>query len=720
MEAWIRMNDNRMDKNLTSTLFKPAIYLLNKLRYPHKFFLIGCVFVIPITLLAEQLLAGTTQNMRGAKLEMSGISVQRELGELLIRLDQFGQSLPSTDGVQPPDKADLKQVQVHIDRTMSWLKAEVEHAKTPLLEEKFVSGILEQWQSIASSVDGLSQKYYELQHEQMEQQVIQLIHIVEQKAKLDLDPEEGTSALIDFTVHLFPAFWNNLEKIERKGIEVAARRSIKNPEEQEELIHLSGEGQSILTEIQSFGEQLHKLNAGTASTSLALHEKSVSSALATIEVLNEKLVNTGVIQITANEFAATSRSSKEAAIALYTHQISLLSDLLQQRVDAYTNSLVIDALIVLGILLLAAYLFMAFYIAVKKGIDELARASQLLVNGDMTVRAQSHSRDEFSSVVNAFNHIADSFTGVIRQSRLVVQRAFDSSKQLQSNVKETSADSRAIQFIMTNMAQGSEVLMKGSEETSYAMNEVATGVQRIAETSSFVAEAANEAAIEARQGFEDMSQAVHQMSSIKMKVSETAATISELVELSTQIDRMFDVITDISEQTRLLALNASIEAARAGDHGRGFQVVATEVRKLADQSSESAKNIVQLIAKVKNSSKSVVEKAQLEIAEVEKGSLLIAKVGIVFESILQAVDQVAEQIQEVSAASEQISASTQQVSASMEDSVQISRKATSYTQDVTLSLQKQAASTMEVERSSTTLNHISEELLQTLTHFQLD
>jgi methyl-accepting chemotaxis protein len=714
------MKDNRMDTNLTSTLFKPAIYLLNKLRYPHKFFLIGCVFVIPITLLAEQLLAGTTQNMQRAKLEMSGISVQHELGELLIRLDQFGQGLPSADGVQPPDKLDLKNVQLQIDRTMAWLKVEVEQAKTPLLEEKLVSDILEQWQSITSSVAGLSQKYYELQHEQMEQQVIQLIHTVEQKAKLDLDPDEGTSALINFTVHLFPAFWNNLEKIERKGIEVAARRSIKNPEEQEELIHLSGEGKSILTEIQSFGEQLRKLNSDMSSLSLELHEKNVSSALATIGALDEKLVNTGVIQITANEFAATSRSSKEAAIALYTHQISLLMELLQQRVDAYTKSLVIDALIVLGVLLLATYLFMAFYVSVKKGIDELARASQLLVQGDMTVRVLSHSRDEFSGVVNAFNLIADSFTGVIRQSRLVVQRAFDSSKQLQSNVTETSADSKAIQSIMTDMAQGSEVLMKGSEETSFAMNEVAAGVQRIAETSSFVAEAANEAAIDARKGFEDMSLAVHQMTSIKMKVSETAATISELVDLSTQIDRMLDVITDISEQTRLLALNASIEAARAGDHGRGFQVVATEVKKLADQSSESAKNIVQLIAKVKSSSKSVVEKAQLEINEVDKGSLLIAKVGIVFESILHAVDQVAEQIQEVSAASEQISASTQQVSASMEDSVQISRKATSYTQDVTLSLQKQAGSTQEVERSSTTLNHISEELLQALTHFQLD
>ncbi|OCT15644.1 hypothetical protein A8709_16410 [Paenibacillus pectinilyticus] len=714
------MKASSLNKPSVSTLFKPAIYVLNKLRYPQKFMMIGCVFVIPIMLLAEQLLAGTTQSMRAAKLEMDGISVQRELGELLVNLDQFGQSLPSADGAQVPNGMDSKHIHSQIDERMVWMKAEVEKTKSPLLQAKLVASIQEQWQSISSNGEGLSQKYYELQHEQMEQNVIQLIHAVEKGAKLNLDPEEGSSSLIDFTVHLFPSFWNNLEKIERSGIEVAVRRQIKNPEEQEEIIHLSGEAQSMLADIQTSEDQFKEQNPDLAATLLELQVKNHKTTLAVISTLNEKLVNTGVIQITPDEFAATVRSAKASALDLYHSQLNLLTDQLQTRVDDYTRSLTLDALVVLAVLLFAAYLFMAFYVAMKKGIEDLARASQRLVQGDMTVRVQSDSKDEFSSVVNAFNHIADSFTQVIRQSRLVVQRAFESSVQLQTSVKETSADSKTIQRIMTDMAQGSQVLMKGSEETSSAMNEVAAGVQRIAETSSTVAEAANEAAVEARQGFEDMSLAVGQMSLIKHKVMETASTISELVDLSTKIDRMLDVITDISEQTRLLALNASIEAARAGEYGRGFQVVATEVRKLADQSSESAKQIVQLIAMVKSSSKSVVEKAQMEINEVEKGSLLIAKVGVVFESILNAVDQVAEQIQEVSAASEQISASTQEVSASMEDSVQISRKATSYTQDVTSSLQKQAASTMEVESSSTTLNHISEELLHSLTHFQLD
>lgn len=349
---------------------------------------------------------------------LSGISVQRELGELLVSLDQFGQSLPSTDGVQAPAEFDTKQVQSQIDQTIVWMKAEVEHAKTPLLEDKLVSGILEQWQSISSSVDGLSQKYYELQHEQMEQNVIQLMHAVEQGAKLDLDPKEGSSAFIDFTVHLFPAFWNNLEKIEHKGIEVAARQHVKNPEEQEELIHLSGEAQSILSEIQSFEQQLKEQNPELASNIQELLERNQTSALAIIGAMNEKLVNTGIIQISANEFAATARSAKAAALALYSQQLTMLTELLQQRVDAYTRSLTIDVLVVLAVLLLAAYLFMAFYVAVKKGIDELARVSQLLVQGDMTVRVQSHSKDEFSGVVYAFNHIADSFTEVIIRADL--------------------------------------------------------------------------------------------------------------------------------------------------------------------------------------------------------------------------------------------------------------------------------------------------------------
>lgn len=703
-----------------STMFKPAIVLMNKLRYPQKFLLIGIVFIIPIILLTGQLLTSIMKDSQAVKLELKGMTIQQQLGELMVSLDQYGRSLHSLEGVQAPQGADIKQIQDQIDRILASIKDEGARSTPKLMDEQVFTKLQEQWKSISSSGKDLSQAYYELQHEQLEQLVVKLIEEVEEISKLSLDPEADSSYFINFTVHLFPQFWNKLEQIELKGIEVAARHQIKNPQEQEELIQLSGEVESLLEQVTNSTELFKKQNPALEAKIHAQIENNQLAAAAAVNALNEKIINAGVIRVTANEFAIIARNAKSAALELYRSQMSLLFDQLEHREKAYAENLVLDALVILVILLLVVYLFIAFYLAVKKGIDQLGHVSHLLVQGDLTVRVKADTKDEFNQVVGAFNNLADSFTEVIRKSRLVVERAIESSQQLQTSVKETTDGSVVIQNIMGEVAHGSQILVKSSEETSTAMMEVSAGVQRIAETSSIVAEAANDAAAEARQGFQDMNQAVEQMTAIKSKVSETAFTISEMVDLSKKIGHILEVITDISEQTRLLALNASIEAARAGEHGRGFQVVATEVRKLADQSGESAKQIAQLIAKVQASSREVVRKVEIEINEVEKGSHFIAKVGLVFESILNSVDQVAVQIQEVSSASEQISASTQQVTASMDDSVHISRKATAHTEDVSTSLQKQATSTKEVEVSSKMLNHLSEELLQSLAQFRLN
>ncbi|RTE02858.1 methyl-accepting chemotaxis protein [Paenibacillus whitsoniae] len=699
-------------------LFKPAVHVMNKLRYLQKFLVIGCMFLIPLIWLAQQVLSETRTELRAADLEMQGLRVQRDLGELLIGLDQYGQMLPSAEGVPAPKGWDTGEIRARIQGILAELQQGAAVQGT-VAESEQISAIAEQWKAIQTSGEGMSQNYYELQHQQLELQIQTLIGLVEKNSKLDLDPEEISSNLIHFTVHYFPQFWNLLEKLETKGVQVAARRQIKNPEEQEELIRISGESQSLLAEMAATAAQMKEQAPalmGVLQTSL---DNSQQTALAAVAALNEKLVNTGVIQIQATEYAELARAAKTAATAAYVKQIEELESLLQARIDSYRSHMIVDVSIVIVMLLLAAYLFMAFYVAVKQSIDRLAAASRRLVQGDMTARVEADSKDEFTQVVQAFNQIADSFAQVIGQSRLVVERAFASSEQLQASVRVTAEDSAAIQAIMVEMAQGSQVLLRGSVETAAAMNEVSMGVSRIAETSSVVAAAAGDAAEQARQGFAAMGAALEQMASIKGQAAETAGTISALVEVSAKIDAMLNVITDISAQTRLLALNASIEAARAGEHGRGFQVVAAEVRKLADESGESAKGIAELVALIKNSSRSATAKAQTEILEVEKGSRLMNDAGEAFEAILHAVDRVAEQIQEVSAASEEITASTQEVAASMEDSVNISRKASSYTEQVTSSLHKQEASTRETAASSERLNLISNELLQALSRFRL-
>ncbi|MEC0231608.1 methyl-accepting chemotaxis protein [Paenibacillus alba] len=704
-----------------SDVCKPAIGLMDKLRYPQKFLVIGVVFVIPILILIVQLFMSVTKEIRAVKQEMRGMAAQHQLGQLMIALDQYGRSLASDgSGAKTAESSKSgEEWKAQIDGMFTTMKETKGSEALSNIDEKNFKALTEQWASVTSGSQAISQNYYELQHEEMEQAIFLLIDELSESTNLTLDPEPLSHHLIDFIVELFPEYWSKLEKMELLGKEVAARGQIKNPQEQEDLIRLSGEVEALLARIERNASIIEKQNPKESVQINELLAKNRLASSVIIDALNEKMVNAGVIRITPKEVTTVSEEAKEASVELYKGKMTLLTEQQKQRVSEHMKNLMLVTIIIVIMLICAAYLFTAFYLAVKRGIDQLGRASQLLVAGDLTVRVKAETKDEFQRVVAAFNNLAESFMEVVGQSRLVVERAHESSEQLQASVQETTLGSETISTIMVEVAAGSEVLVQSAEETSSAMNEVSSGIQRIAETSSIVAEAAADAADEARQGYLDVNQAIGQMRAIKIKVSETSATLTELIDLSSQIDRILDVIRDISEQTRLLSLNASIEAARAGEHGRGFQVVAAEVRRLADQSSESVKQIAHIITTVHLSSKEVAGKAQAEIVEVDKGGAILSRVGITFDSILQSVDRVAEQIQEVSAASQQISASTEQVSASMEDSVHISRLATRHAQNVTASLKQQAASTQQVAASSETLNQLSAELLNDLAKYQL-
>ncbi len=199
----------------------------------------------------------------------------------------------------------------------------------------------------------------------------------------------------------------------------------------------------------------------------------------------------------------------------------------------------------------------------------------------------------------------------------------------------------------------------------------------------------------------------------------TSVTIRQLAELTLQIDRILKVIRDISEQTRLLSLNASIEAARAGEHGRGFQVVALEVKKLADGSTEAAKQIAGLVAEITRSCRNAVDRTEQDASEVDKGAVAMGNVGTIFAMLVGAVSQVSEQIQEVSAVAEQMSAGTEQVSASMEETVRISRHSTRHLQQVASANEEQLASMHRIFRSAETLQTSSQELQRLLDRFRI-
>jgi len=224
---------------------------------------------------------------------------------------------------------------------------------------------------------------------------------------------------------------------------------------------------------------------------------------------------------------------------------------------------------------------------------------------------------------------------------------------------------------------------------------------------------------EVEQGNQLIQHAMQQMEKINDSFKESSSVVNKLTERSKEVGQIAALITGIADQTNLLALNAAIEAARAGEQGRGFAVVADEVRTLAEKTSVSAKQVSELIVVIQKESLSSMQSMDKVNTEVHEGLKQIHEAGEIFERILSSAQHVAQQSQEVSVTAEEMSASSKHVAASVETMTNIAQTSAHSSQSVAASSQEQLASMEEISSASESLAKKAQELKNLINTFKL-
>jgi methyl-accepting chemotaxis protein len=251
------------------------------------------------------------------------------------------------------------------------------------------------------------------------------------------------------------------------------------------------------------------------------------------------------------------------------------------------------------------------------------------------------------------------------------------------------------------------------------VEQISASIQQAAGTTNEVAVQSAQAAAKANDGSKSVNKAISQMAQIEQTVNTSAKVVAELGERSKEIGQIVDAISGIAGQTNLLALNAAIEAARAGEQGRGFAVVADEVRKLAEQSQEAAKQIAELIGGIQGETDKAVLAMNDGTREVKLGAEVVNAAGQAFQEIVALVTQVSGQIKENSAAIEQMAIGSQQIVTSVNRIDGLSKKAAGEAETVSAATEEQSASMQEIASSSQSLANLAMELREAVSKFHV-
>ncbi|WP_172194180.1 methyl-accepting chemotaxis protein [Saccharibacillus qingshengii] len=353
-------------------------------------------------------------------------------------------------------------------------------------------------------------------------------------------------------------------------------------------------------------------------------------------------------------------------------------------------------------------------------LKRVQKAAERIAAGDLTgEEIQVRGRDEIGALASSFNVMTLSLRELIESVAASSELVAASSEELTASAEQNKLASEQIAATVQETAAGTIRQVDIAETSSQAMQEMSIGADQIAIRAQTVSSSAAEAAHKSESGNEAIRQAIGQMDSIRDSVASMSSVVKELGTRSEEIGMITNDITAISSQTNLLALNAAIEAARAGEAGRGFAVVADEVRKLAEQSSESAKRITELVSLIQSDTSSAIEAAEANDREVYKGIEMVSAAGDAFENILEAVGKVAGDIEEVSAGAEQMSASTTEILHYVQQSSTIAGEASSGMTEVSAATQQQLASMEEIASSSSSLSETAEQLHANVSRFKI-
>jgi methyl-accepting chemotaxis protein len=639
-------------------ILAPATKLMNELTYPKKFALVGSLSAVVLALLTYQLVMTWAGEIETARVELVGVEYVKGL-RAVIQLVQEDRGLANGFlGGNAAMQSKLLDKQTEVTRAITVMDRIDARFGKALKTTASWESIKSDWDSLKNEVLKLSAPDSTRRHTELVARILGLVITAADNSTLTLDPEFESYYLMDTVIIKLPRLTEYMGQLRARGTVILNNKTMSK----EELLRIGllyARVREVPSDIKSGLDKVMQANP-SASSELDVVNKGISAdigellGLVDAHILSEKFDFDPIVYI--DKTTATIQSQFRA----FDKLVVVLERSLNARIARKQQQLYTDLAIALVFVIALSYVLLGMYRSLINTVNTFSERTDALSKGDLTVQIPITTKDELSHIGNSLNHLIVSFKSLLRD--------------VHSNSEGVLNAARMLSASSSQLAETSAAQSEAASSMAAAMEQMTVSINHVSESASEALRISHQSGELSADGNRVIHSTGEGMNKIAVTVTDSSRIIESLGQQSGKISAVVNVIKDIADQTNLLALNAAIEAARAGEQGRGFAVVADEVRKLAERTSGSTKEIYETVAGIKAGTESAVASMGCAVQLVKEGVQLAASAGKSIGEIESGAGKVCREVNDISSALKEQGAVSNDIASKVEKIAQMSEE----------------------------------------------